>query len=131
MSKKKPTSNHNHNQALSGLATTPRTLLSDPSMHAIIDTWPKTLFDLIKRFAKLPPQDADPLAVYGYIFAIDSLRDDRPALAALATVVNELEVRPRYHEMLELVDRVLNIDRELVVICQDTARHHRRMRQCK
>jgi hypothetical protein len=53
------------------------------------------------------------LAIWGFVFAIDSFRYNEPAIRALIRVVNGWEVRPTWEEMFQIVDASLLLRTEL------------------
>jgi hypothetical protein len=113
-----------------------RPLMSLQSFRLMRDSWPKPVFDLVYRLCKLPVQyGASMQDGHGFVLAIDLLRDNKPALAALAGGVDELvdtlEVRPTYEDIFALVDRLLAFKVEVNQVCQDVSQHRGRAGQCK
>jgi hypothetical protein len=92
------------------------------------DNWPKPVFDLVYKLCKLPPRYGAGLDDgHGFVLAIDLLRYNKPALRALAEVVDELvdtlEYLPSYQEIFELIDRLLALKVEVNGLCQDVNKH--------
>ena len=65
------------------------------------------MMDLGTRISKLPTQPDDPMMGWGFVFAIDTLREIEPAICALIRVVRDMTVRPTYGEVFDIVSRSL------------------------
>ena len=87
-------------------------LLSRKALQAIQKTWTEKMLQVSDRIARLPPQYGNGMVearmnVWGFIFAIDALRDNAPAIQALLEVVDTFEERPKHQEVFQIVDRLL------------------------
>jgi hypothetical protein len=93
--------------------TADRSLLRDQSLQAILRTWSGLMVDLGNRISKLPSQPDDPMKGWGFVFAIDGLRYNEPAVCALLRVVNDMEARPTYEEIFQMVGASLALRHEV------------------
>jgi hypothetical protein len=84
-----------------------RALLRNQSFRAVIDTWTPRMIDVGARISALPPQSCDLMDIWGFVFALDALRHNEPALKVLQEVVDEFAERPKHEELFQIVDRLL------------------------
>jgi hypothetical protein len=87
-------------------------LLSQPAMLAIMKTWTRKMVQVFALIARLPPQVGNGMVearmnVWGFVFAIDALRNNAPAIQVLLEVADTFTERPKHQEMFEIVDRLL------------------------
>ena len=87
-------------------------LLSQKALQAITKTWTKKMIQVFTIIAALPPQAGNGMVearmnVWGFIFAIDALRDNAPAIQVLLEVVDTFTERPKHQEVFQIVDRLL------------------------
>ena len=88
-------------------------LLSLKSASAIMKGWTPKMREVADVINQLPPQaGTDPMLEWGFVFAIDALRDNAPAIQALFEAMDELtweviKVRPTREELFQMADRLL------------------------
>ena len=87
-------------------------LLSQRALRAIQKTWTAKMLQVSDAIAALPPQYGDGMVearmnVWGFIFAIDSLRNNAPAIQVLLEVVDTFIERPKHQDVFAIVDRLL------------------------
>ena len=95
------------------LATDPRgILLSKRSITAVARTWTPKMIKVGDVLAMLPPKagngyDETLMNAWGFIFAIDALRNNAPAIQVLLEVIDTFTERPQHQEVFQIVDRLL------------------------
>jgi hypothetical protein len=90
-------------------------LLSLKSVSALIKTWTPKMREVADHINQLPPQAGpDPMLEWGFVFAIDALRDNAPAIQALLEAfeardasIEGIMVRPKREELFQMADRLL------------------------
>jgi hypothetical protein len=87
-------------------------LLSQPAMRAIMKTWTRKMVQVFALIARLPPQVGNGMVearmnVWGFVFALDALRNNAPAIQVLLEVANTFTERPKREEVFAIVDRLL------------------------
>ena len=87
-------------------------LLTDVGLKVLTQSWTHRQATLARKLSRLP-HNGTTLGHWGIIFAIDNLRHDRAAVAALLEVVDELERRPTFEELLAMVQRLRAMKQEV------------------
>jgi hypothetical protein len=105
---------------------TRKALLRDQSLQAVLKTWTPRMVDVGNKISSLPPQAGpDPMLAWGFLFALDALRYNEPALKALQEVVDELTERPTHQELFQMVDGLLAFKLEVKTLVKNQSQYRR------
>jgi hypothetical protein len=87
-------------------------LLTDVGLKDLTWRWTKRQVLLARKLSRLP-HDGTTMGHWGIVFGIDNLRKDPAGVAMLLDVVDELDKRPTYEELLEMVERLWVMRKEV------------------
>jgi hypothetical protein len=93
-------------------------VMTESQLRAVIDRWSPRVRELAFKIVRMSYRQ-DPDGRWGYIHALDRLRNNLSAIAALHVVVDEWDLRPRYHEVLKVADAVIEIRWDLRKLVDD------------
>ena len=87
-------------------------LLSERAIRALWKTWTPKMRTVVEQISRLPPKAGNGMVearmnVWGFVFALDALRNNAPAIRVLLEVADTFTERPRHEEVFQIVDRLL------------------------
>ena len=88
---------------------------------------------LAYQLSELPPAPGSDgrLDIWGFVFAIDGLRDNERAISALLDRVDEFHVRPSYDAIFAMAGLLLAVKKEVRQVVNDHAQQEVRVRKCR